>query len=68
MFEICILHKNKRLYLVSIPSCKMEKTVLFFNHKEEHPNKSRNKNKGASNDKAFQNSDHINLYEEAMNA
>jgi hypothetical protein len=46
----------------------MEKTVLFFNHKEEHPNKSRNKNKGASNDKAFQNSDHINLYEEAMNA
>ena len=26
------------------------------------------KSKGASNDKAFQNSDHINLYEETMNA
>lgn len=71
--EICILHKNKCVYLGNIPSCKKKKSVVFFRYKEEHLSKNqkqRSKQKGVfKKDKAFQNSDYINiLYEKKMNA
>ncbi len=33
-YGICVLHKNKCLYLENIPSCKTEIPVLYFSYKE----------------------------------